>query len=75
MTFKSLGNPFDADTRLTHSRGCDCDLCTAEARASQGLSDRERQILMERQADREHSHPYVASLAIMTPAGAISSNW
>jgi len=55
MTIKSLGNPFDADARLTHSRGCSCELCEAESRSAKGLSDRERQILMERQAEHSHS--------------------
>lgn len=56
MTIKSLGNPFDADSRLIHSRGCSCELCEAESRSAKGLSDRERQILMERQAEHSHAH-------------------
>jgi len=56
MTIKSLGNPFDADSRLTHSRGCSCELCEAESHSAKGLSDRERQILMERQAEHSHAH-------------------
>ena len=31
MSNKSLGNPFDADSKLTHTSSCACDLCKAEA--------------------------------------------
>lgn len=58
MTNKSLGNPFDAKTDLTHTSTCRCDLCQAEGRSPILLSDRDRRVLMERQAERlDHSVP------------------
>ena len=61
MSNKSLGNPFDADTRLTHTAGCSCDVCTAEAASPGGLGDRERQILMEREAESHAGHTQASS--------------
>ncbi len=52
MVMKSLGNPFDADTRLTHTASCSCDSCVAERASPVALSDRERTRLLERQAER-----------------------
>ena len=56
MTIKSLGNPFDGDIRLTHTTSCQCDLCRAEKSAAAGLDDKQRQQVMEQQAERMESH-------------------
>lgn len=52
MVMKSLGNPFDADTRLTHTTGCTCDTCRAEKTSQAPLSDAERTRVWEREAER-----------------------
>lgn len=52
MVMKSLGNPFDADTRLTHTAGCGCDSCMVERTSSVALTDTDRRVLLERQAER-----------------------
>lgn len=56
MSNKSLGNPFDADSKLTHTSSCACDLCKAEANSPGGISDRDRQMLLEQQAEQGHVH-------------------
>ncbi len=57
MSNKSLGNPFDANTRLTHTVGCSCESCTAEAASPAGLDDRQRQVALERQAEKQAAIP------------------
>ncbi len=61
MTDKSLGNPFDANSRLTHTANCGCDACAAEAANPAGLSDRDRQMLFERQAENGTHAPAAAA--------------
>ncbi len=56
MTNKSLGDPFDANSKLTHSTSCRCETCKAEQSSPNGLSDSERQQLMERQAEASEIH-------------------
>ncbi len=51
MGIKSLGNPFDGNTRLNHTLGCQCDVCTAEMLAGRELTDKEITQLLEKQAD------------------------
>lgn len=46
MTTKSLGNPFDEKTKLTHGASCECESCAAEKQTLH-MSDRERQKAME----------------------------
>lgn len=53
MTTKSLGDPFDENSKLTHGSQCGCDLCHGEHHHPHGLDDTQRRDLMERQA--EHS--------------------
>jgi len=52
MTNKSLGNPFDPNSRLTHSATCDCDSCKTEILKPGGLTDKQRLTLMEKQAEQ-----------------------
>ena len=52
MKIKSLGNPYDASSSLTHLKNCICELCSAQATSSQALSDSERTAILERQADK-----------------------
>lgn len=63
MGNKSLGNPFDAQSKLTHTSSCACDLCKAESHSPQGVSDRDRQMLLERQAEHHPEHSNAATLA------------
>ncbi|MFK7975186.1 MAG: CmpA/NrtA family ABC transporter substrate-binding protein [Halioglobus sp.] len=51
MSNDTLGNPFDADSRLIHIAGCACDTCKSEIQASSATSDRDRQMLFEEQAE------------------------
>ena len=57
MSNNSLGNPFDSNTSLIHSRGCDCTLCVQER--SGPMSDRDRQQALEQSL--EQSKPITAS--------------
>lgn len=56
MATKSLGNPFDADTSLTHTNDCSCRLCQAESVNPGGLSDDQRLALLEQQAEQGEGH-------------------
>ena len=56
MATKSLDNPFDGDVTLTHTSSCKCDVCTAELNSPNGLDDKQRQLLMEKQADKHTGH-------------------
>ena len=63
MAIKSLGDPFDPDTRLEHSSDCVCESCRAEV-AGLRLADKQRTALLERQletrtppASHSHDHP------------------
>ena len=65
MAIKSLGDPFDPDTRLEHSSDCVCASCKAEV-AGLRLADKQRAALLERQleagapraaAGHSHDHP------------------
>ena len=65
MGIKSLGNPFDAESRLNHTVDCKCKPCLAEKMSQHGLSDKERTVLLEQQADlmevaspHQHSHDH-----------------
>jgi len=48
MTIKSLGNPYDENSHLTHTVGCSCESCHA---AKPEITDRERTAQLEAQAD------------------------
>ncbi|WP_036858553.1 CmpA/NrtA family ABC transporter substrate-binding protein [Porticoccus hydrocarbonoclasticus] len=56
MATKSLGNPFDADTSLTHTNDCSCRLCQAESVNPGGLTDDQRLVLLEQQAEQGEGH-------------------
>ncbi len=49
MTIKSLGNPYDENTSLTHSSTCTCDTCSTQGMS---MSDKERTVLLEKQAEK-----------------------
>ncbi|WP_460234720.1 CmpA/NrtA family ABC transporter substrate-binding protein [Aurantivibrio plasticivorans] len=49
MTIKSLGNPYDENTSLTHSATCTCDTCSSQGMS---MSDKERTVLLEQQAEK-----------------------
>ena len=51
MPIKSLGNPFDKDTKLTHSLNCACESCKGERSHGGQLNDKQRTVLLEKQAD------------------------
>ncbi|WDE96190.1 CmpA/NrtA family ABC transporter substrate-binding protein [Lentisphaera profundi] len=51
MSIKSLGDPFDGDTSLTHTVSCKCESCCAEKSARAPLTDKERTIALEKQAE------------------------
>ena len=68
MAIKSLGDPFDPDTRLEHSSDCVCASCRTEV-AGLRLADKQRTALLERQleasapqaaAGHSHDHPPAA---------------
>ena len=50
MSTKSLGNPFDEKSKLTHTQGCECASCTAE-KSTLHLGDRDRQAALEHYAE------------------------
>ncbi len=52
MKIKSLGNPYDENSSLTHEKNCACELCSTETATGGALSDKERTNILERQADR-----------------------
>jgi nitrate/nitrite transport system substrate-binding protein len=61
MATKSLGNPFDADTSLTHTNDCSCRLCQAESANPSGLADDDqRLVLLEQQAEQGEGHSHSA---------------
>ena len=68
MATKSLGNPFDADTSLTHTNDCSCRLCQAESVNPGGLTDDQRLVLLEQQAEQGEGHSQ------STAAGEVSFN-
>ncbi|MDD7983710.1 CmpA/NrtA family ABC transporter substrate-binding protein [Lentisphaera marina] len=51
MSIKSLGNPFDGDKSLTHTVNCKCESCCAEKSSMVPLTDKERTIALEKQAE------------------------
>jgi nitrate/nitrite transport system substrate-binding protein len=68
MATKSLGNPFDADTSLTHTNDCSCRLCQAESVNPGGLTDDQRLALLEQQAEQGEGRSQSAE------AGGLSFN-
>jgi len=50
MPTKSLGNPYDSNTRLTHTASCTCETCSSEAI---NLSDKGRTAVFEKQAEKQ----------------------
>ena len=50
MAIKSLGDPFDPDTRLEHGSDCVCASCRTEV-AGLRLADKQRTALLERQLE------------------------
>lgn len=52
MKIKSLGNPYDADSSLSHNKNCACDVCVSEKTSSAPLTDRQRTELFEQQAEK-----------------------
>lgn len=56
MTIKSLDNPFDGEVKLTHTTGCKCETCSGASSAGV-ISEKEQQILMERQIEKNESAP------------------
>lgn len=51
MANKSLGDPFDPDSRLTHTTNCQCPGCHAEMSAAGSLTDKQRTAVLEKQAE------------------------
>ena len=70
MSNKSLGNPFDAESSLAHTASCVCAVCKSELQSGEGLSDRDRQILMERQISDQESVSHTSSSAATETFGS-----
>ena len=51
MKIKSLGNPYDDTSSLSHQRNCACELCSAEKSMGGALSDKQRTAILEKQAE------------------------
>ena len=58
MTSKSLGNPFDGKTRLNHTTGCRCEICTGHSENPQGLTDYEQGALFEKQIEAQETQAH-----------------
>ena len=56
MATTSLGDPFDAETRLDHGSGCVCASCRAEAASLRAANDKQRAAMLEREMQTEASH-------------------
>jgi len=56
MAYKSLGNPYDGKSPLTHTQGCECTLCKTEVR-SLGMSDRDRTEMYENHLESRQAAP------------------
>ena len=70
MSNRSLGNPFDAESNLAHTASCVCAVCKSELQSGEGLSDRDRQILMERQISDQESVSHTSSSAATETFGS-----
>ena len=57
MSSKSLGNPYDGNSRLTHTKDCSCETCTTQSSATGPLTDYQRQALMEKQIETMSTTP------------------
>ncbi len=55
MATTSLGDPFDAETRLDHGNGCVCASCRAEAASLRAANDKQRAAMLEREMQTEAS--------------------
>ena len=56
MATTSLGDPFDAETRLDHGSGCVCASCRAEVASLRAANDKQRAAMLEREMQTEASH-------------------
>ena len=63
MNSKSLGNPYDGDSRLTHTKGCGCETCTVTSSAGEPTTDYQRQASMEKQIETMAMSPVPATSA------------
>jgi|TARA_B110000908_G_scaffold21461_2_gene24225 nitrate/nitrite transport system substrate-binding protein len=63
MNSKSLGNPYDGDSRLTHTKGCGCETCTVTSSAGEPTTDYQRQASMEKQIETMAMSPASATSA------------
>ena len=52
MKIKSLSNPYDADSSLSHNKNCQCETCITEKNALAPLSERQRAEMFEKQAEK-----------------------
>jgi len=52
MKIKSLSNPYDADSSLSHQKNCNCETCVIEKTSLAPLTDRQRSELFEKQAEK-----------------------
>ena len=57
MVDKSLGDPFNEKSALTHTVGCACTSCEAERSSRTPLSDYDRQAALESQIALNEQHP------------------
>ena len=55
MATTSLGDPFDAETRLDHGSGCVCASCRAEVASLRAANDKQRAAMLEREMQTEAS--------------------
>ena len=64
MSFKSLGNPFDGNSDLTHGPGCSCPICVfarEEAQSEYECSETEMTAKLERAVFENSEQPESAS--------------
>ena len=85
MSFKSLGNPFDGNSDLTHGPGCSCPICVfarEEAQSEYECSETEMTAKLERAVFENSEQPESASAmsndavvtAQSTDDGTVDSN-
>lgn len=67
MNSKSLGNPYDGNSRLTHTKDCGCETCNMPASAVGSMTDYQRQEVMEKQIETMATSPTTATNSELSP--------
>ena len=74
MSIKSLGDPYDGDSHLSHTINCKCVSCCAEKSATKPLTDKERTVFLEKQAENMETVSPQEMNTADTPEGLDSSD-